>query len=63
MAHLGGGYQLTRRVTLNAAINNLLNTDFLTYRPYVYNNATTYASVYNNLQEPRRVWMSLTYMF
>ncbi|MCL4852050.1 MAG: TonB-dependent receptor [Bryobacteraceae bacterium] len=63
MAHLGGGFQLSRRVTLNAAINNLLNTDFLTYRPYVYNNATAYASVYNNLQEPRRVWMSLTYMF
>jgi outer membrane receptor for ferrienterochelin and colicins len=63
MAHLGLGYQLTRKVTLNATVYNLLNNNFLTYRPYVFNNATTYASVYNNLQEPRRAWVSLAYSF
>ncbi len=63
MAHLGAGYQLTKKVTLNATIYNLLNTNFLTYLPVTVNNATTYASVYNNLQEPRRVWVSLSYSF
>ena len=63
MAHLGGGYQLSRNVMLNATVYNLLNTNFLAYRPYVLNNVTTYAGVYNNLQEPRRAWVSLTYNF
>jgi outer membrane receptor for ferrienterochelin and colicins len=63
MAHAGAGYQLSKQVTLNATIYNLLNTNFLTYLPYVYNRVTTYASVYNNLQEPRRIWMSVTYQF
>jgi outer membrane receptor for ferrienterochelin and colicins len=63
MAHAGAGYQLSKQVTLNATIYNLLNTNFLTYLPYIYNRATTYASVYNNLQEPRRIWMSVTYQF
>ncbi len=63
MAHAGVGYQLSKQVTLNATIYNLLNTNFLAYLSYVYNSATTYASVYNNLQEPRRIWMSVTYQF
>jgi outer membrane receptor for ferrienterochelin and colicins len=63
MAHLGVGYEVNKRVMLNATVYNLLNTDFLAYRSYVFNNATVYSSVYNNLQEPRRLWVSLTYMF
>ena len=63
LAHIGVGYQLATKVTLNAAVYNLLNTDFRVYRPYLYNNSTTYASIYNNLQEPRRLWLSLTYSF
>ncbi|MBL8216102.1 MAG: TonB-dependent receptor [Bryobacterales bacterium] len=63
MAHFGGGYQLSRHVTVNATVYNFFNTSFLTYRPYVLNNVTSYASVYNNLQEPRRAWVSLTYSF
>jgi len=63
MAHLGLGYQLHKSLMLNATVYNLFNTNFLNYLPYVYNNATTYASVYNNLQEPRRAWISLTYNF
>jgi len=63
MAHLGGGYQLSPRVTVNATVYNLLNTNFLAYRAYVLNRVTTYASVYNNLQEPRRAWVSVTYNF
>jgi len=63
MAHLGGAYQLTSKVTLNATIYNLLNTDFLAYQSYLLNNVRTYTSVYNNLQEPRRAWVSVTYTF
>ncbi len=63
MAHLGVGYEVSRNVMLNATVYNLLNTDFLAYRAYTYNNATVYGSVYNNLQEPRRLWLSLTYQF
>jgi len=63
MAHLGAGYQLSPKVTLNATVYNLLNTNFLAYLPYVLNNVTTYTSVYNNLQEPRRAWVSINYNF
>ena len=63
LMHIGSSWQLTRKMTINATIYNLLNTDFLTYRTYSYNNATSYASVYNNLQEPRRFWLSVSYAF
>ncbi|HEU0123820.1 MAG TPA: TonB-dependent receptor [Bryobacteraceae bacterium] len=63
MAHLGAGYQLPKGLMLNATVYNLLNTNFLNYLPYIYNNVTNYASVFNNLQEPRRAWISLTYSF
>jgi outer membrane receptor for ferrienterochelin and colicins len=63
LAHLGFGYELTKDVMLNATIYNLFDKDFLGYRPYIYNNVINYASEYNNLQEPRRFWVSLTYSF
>ena len=63
MAHLGGAYQLSNSLTLNMTVYNLLNTNFLAYQPYLSNNTTAYASVYNNLQEPRRAWVSFTYAF
>lgn len=63
LAHAGFAYDLARNVILNATIYNLFNTDFLQYRRYLYNNVGTYTSVYNNLQEPRRAWISLTYSF
>ena len=63
MAHLGGSYKLTKQLTFNATVYNLFNKDFLGYEPYIYNGATTYARLYNILQEPRRFWGSLTYQF
>jgi outer membrane receptor for ferrienterochelin and colicins len=63
MAHVGGSYQLTDNFTLHATVYNLFNTDFLAYQPYVLNNVTSYASIYNNLQEPRRAWISVQYDF
>ncbi len=63
LAHLGAAYELTSHVILNAMVYNLFNTNFLTYRTYLNNASMDYASDYNNLQEPRRVWLSLTYNF
>lgn len=63
LLHLGAGYQLTPQLTLNATVYNLLDTDFLEYQTYVYNNATVYASTFNNLQEPRRLWLSMNFSF
>ena len=63
LVHLGGSYTLTRRITFNATIFNLLNTDFLAYEPYVSNGQTLYASPYNNLQEPLRFWGSVNVSF
>ncbi|MCC7124794.1 MAG: TonB-dependent receptor [Acidobacteria bacterium] len=63
LAHLGAGYKVTEGLTLNATVYNLLDTDFLSYEPYVLNNVTSYASRYNNLQEPRRLWLSAAYSF
>jgi outer membrane receptor for ferrienterochelin and colicins len=63
LVHLGGGYALTRNVTLNATIYNLLDTDFLAYEPFTLNGQTQYASPYNNLQEPRRFWVSVNVNF
>lgn len=63
LVHLGGGYALTRAITLNATIYNLLDTDFLAYEPFSLNGQTQYASPYNNLQEPRRFWLSLNVNF
>lgn len=57
IAHLGGGYQITRNVTLNATINNLFNTDFVRQLPY--GTPVAYAPEYTNNQEPRRLWVSL----
>lgn len=63
LVHLGAGYAVTRTITLNATIYNLLDTDFLAYEPYIVNGQTQYASPYNNLQEPRRFWLSVNVAF
>lgn len=63
LVHLGGGYALSRAITLNATIYNLLNTDFLAYEPFTLNGQTQYASPHNNLQEPLRLWLSLNVNF
>ena len=55
--HLGGAYQITDKVTLNATIYNLFNKDFVTQLPY--GTPVAYAPEYTNTQEPRRLWVSL----
>ena len=64
--HLGGSWQATPYLTLNATIYNLLDRDFVDYRPYVSNintGAIGYTNRYANSQEPRRLWLSATYLF
>ncbi len=64
--HLGGSYQLSKNVTLNATIYNLFDKDFVGYGPYVSNTNTgaiSYTNLYSNNQEPRRLWASATFSF
>lgn len=59
--HLGGSYDVTDRVTVNATIYNLFNKDFVTLKPY--GAPVAYAAEYANNQEPRRLWVSVTTTF
>jgi outer membrane receptor for ferrienterochelin and colicins len=66
LCHLGGSLQLTPRLSVNATISNLLDRDFIAYRPYVSNTRTgaiSYTSLYSNHQEPRRLWLAATHTF
>ena len=63
LVHLGGSYTLTRHITFNATLFNLLNTNFLAYEPYTLNGQVQYASPYNNLQEPLRAWAAMNVTF
>jgi outer membrane receptor for ferrienterochelin and colicins len=58
---LGATYQLTERLQLNATIENLLDRNFVDYRPYALRNdpsVTAFSNVYNNILEPRRLWLA-----
>lgn len=64
--HLGGAWQLSSQLTLNATVYNLLDQNFVEYAPYVSNTTTgaiSYTNLYSNNQEPRRLWLSLGYTF
>mgnify|MGYP001170211421 FL=1 len=64
--HLGGSFQLTPRITLNGTIYNLLDKNFVDYRPYVSdtrNGTIAYTNLYSNNQEPLRLWLTATYTF
>jgi outer membrane receptor for ferrienterochelin and colicins len=59
--HLGGSYDVTERVTINATVYNLFNKDFVSLKPY--GAPVAYAPEYANNQEPRRLWVSVTTTF
>ena len=74
--HLGGSYQATDALELNATIYNLLNKDFVRGRAYnTYSKGvmtgvaygTDYShsgrSTTGSIEEGRRLWMSATYQF
>lgn len=71
--HLGMSWQLSEQVTLNGRINNLLDTDFTSYKvDFVdvngngnYNDKgdITYYDDYNNKDKRRNVWLSMNVVF
>lgn len=70
--HLGGSYRASENVTLNAAIYNVFDKDFLTGRTYLDSSgAQAWASDYTQtgrsttgtIEEGRRLWVSATFDF
>nr|WP_312445179.1 TonB-dependent receptor [Brevundimonas naejangsanensis] len=59
--HIGGSYEVNDRVTLNAAVYNLFDKDFVRLAPY--GTPVAYSPEYANNQEPRRLWVSVTTTF
>jgi outer membrane receptor for ferrienterochelin and colicins len=63
---LGGQFDLTDNVQVRAVIENLLDKDFNDYRAYPLRNnpdVIAFSNVYNNIYEPRRLWLGLTAAF
>ena len=70
--HLGGPYQATDALVLNATIYNVLNKDFVKGKSYLtgdgdiaYGTDYTHSgkSTTGSIEEGRRLWMSATYQF
>ena len=61
MLHLGSSYKLSRKVSINAALYNLLNKNFVDYQAYRASTtaAFAYANRFVNSLEGRRLWLSL----
>ncbi|ALM53426.1 TonB-dependent receptor domain-containing protein [Halomonas huangheensis] len=59
--HLGGSYEVTDNIILDATIYNLFDKDFIDYR--AYDDGTSYGNVYANSEEGRRLWLSARYEF
>lgn len=64
--HLGASYQATENLRFAATLYNLLDRNFVDYRPYVSNPTTgaiSYTNLYRVNEEPRRLWLSATVLF
>lgn len=61
--HLGGSYRFNERVSVNAAIYNIFDKDFVIYKPHATSSGQTYSPIYANNLEGRRLWLSLTTTF
>ncbi|MDX4952942.1 TonB-dependent receptor domain-containing protein [Delftia acidovorans] len=65
--HLGGSYRVSKQFTINAAIYNLFNKDFVDYQPYnvpgQVQGTVIFGNRYANNQEGRRLWVSANYEF
>ena len=59
--NLGGSYQVSDKVALNATIYNLFDKDFIDYRPF--DNGSSYGNTYANIEEGRRLWLSTNISF
>lgn len=68
LLHLGGSYRVGP-LTVSAAVQNLLGTDFLRFAAYEVEPSASnpagveYTSLYNNHQEGRRVWIGTSVDF
>lgn len=59
---LGGRFDLSETLELLAGIDNLLGKDFNDFRAYPLRNnldVAAFSIVYNNIEEPHRLWSSL----
>lgn len=63
LMHVGATLSLPGNVRVRGSINNVFDTDFLTYSSYRSGTQTLYTNVYNNHQEGRRLWLSTTIDF
>ncbi len=61
--HLGGRYQLNDAVSLNAAVYNLFDKDFVDYLPYDNNGMPAYANTRSTSEAGRRLWVSVNVDF
>jgi len=65
--NLGASFSITKNVTVNGVIYNLLDKDFNDYRAYTRctnggctgAGTTAFSNAYNNILEPRRLYVSL----
>lgn len=66
LLHVGGSYKVNSQFTLNAAIYNLFNKNFIAYTPYTVPGnkpVVEYRNLYVNSQDARRLWVSAKYEF
>jgi outer membrane receptor for ferrienterochelin and colicins len=61
--HLGGRYRLSDAVTVNAAVHNLFDKDFVDYLPYDNNGTPAYANSRSTSEAGRRLWLSINVDF
>lgn len=64
--HIGGSWRISEQVSLNAALYNLFDKNFIDYVPYVSNlgtGAISYANTHINSEDGRRLWVSLNVDF
>lgn len=73
LLNLGASWRINESLTLSGVIYNLLDRDFKDYTAYnrcsnadcsnVPGTSTGFSNRYNTIQEPRRLWLSLTAAF
>lgn len=61
--HLGARYRFNDAVSLNAAVHNLFDKDFVDYLPYDNNGTLAYANSRSTSEAGRRLWLSLDVEF
>lgn len=61
--HLGGRYQVSDAVSLNAAVHNLFDKDFVEYLPYDNNGTLAWANTRSTSEAGRRLWLSVNVDF